>query len=170
MTKNTLSDYIVFKRAFLDDPDKPKPSGDPLRASVATEGRAGIRRIKIRDHRIISDSGYLTGGSNLGPTPAELVLAGLGGCLSHGWVLQSALAEVDLRALEIDVTTTPAPAGSKAPAGFEYTVKVQSGASPEKLREILRIVEDKSYVFNLLVNPVRIAGAIEDTSRSEVAA
>lgn len=170
MTQSTLSDYLVFKRTFLNDPNKPKPSGAPLVATVSAEGRAGIRRVKIRDHQIISDSGYKGGGSDFGPIPAEFVLAGLGGCLSHGWVMQSALAGIDLRFLEIEVKTTAAPEGSKAPAHLEYTVKIGSDASPEKIRALFAIVEQKSYVFNLLINPIAIAGTTEEIVQTGEAA
>ncbi len=170
MTNSTLSDYLVFKRTFLNDPNRPKPGGEPLTASVSAEGRAGIRRVKIRDHQIISDSGYKGGGSDLGPIPAELVLAGLGGCLSHGWVMQSALANIDLRFLQIDVKTIPAPDGSKAPVGLEYTVRISSDASPAKIRELFSIVEEKSFVFNLLINPVQISGTTEEITEKDEAA
>lgn len=170
MTKSTLSDYLVFKRSFLNDPNKPKPTGAPLVATVSAEGRAGVRKVKIRDHLLISDSGYLGGGSDLGPIPGELVLAGLAGCLSHGWVMQTALAEIDLRALEIEVQTTAAPVGSLAPAGLEYTVRISSDASAEKIRELFTIVEQKSYVFNLLINPVTIHGTTQEISEAGEAA
>jgi uncharacterized OsmC-like protein len=170
MTQSTLSDYLEFKRTFLNDPNKPKPTGAPLTATVSAEGRAGIRRVKIRDHQIISDSGYKGGGSDLGPIPAEFVLAGLGGCLSHGWVMQSALAGIDLQFLEIDVQTTTAAEGSKAPVYLEYTVRIGSDASPEKIRELLAIVEQKSFVFNLLINPIAISGTTEEIVKTGQAA
>ena len=54
-----------------------------LKATVRAEGRSGIRRIRIRDFQIISDSGPDFAGYNLGPTSPELQLGVLGSCLTH---------------------------------------------------------------------------------------
>jgi len=159
-TTSRLSDYLPYKRQYLSDPDRPQPTGAPLTASVTTEGRAGVRKIRIRDHQIISDSGVAGGGSDFGPIPGELAIAALGGCLSHGWIMQAALAGITLDYLRIDVSTASAPDDSGAPASLEYSVTVESDASPEKLDEILDLVAQKSWVHRLLVNPVEIRGTL----------
>mgnify|MGYP001436476742 CR=1 FL=1 len=161
--RNQLLDFLPFKKGVLANPNKTTGAPVPLVASVTTEGRAGIRKIRIRDHEIISDSGYKTGGSDFGPVPAELAVAALAGCLSHGWVGQAALRDVQLRALRIDVETAPAPEGSKAPASLRYTVIVDSDASAETLEEIRAHVDEHSYVRRLLGAPVQIGGSVTQT-------
>jgi len=164
-TTSNLSDYLPYKRAYLDDPDRPVPTGAPLTARISTEGRAGVRRVRIRDHQIISDSGVAGGGSDFGPIPGEFLLAALGGCLSHGWIMQAALADVTLHSLVIDVATTDAPEGSLAPVAYTYTVSVESDASEATLLRLFAIVEEKSYVYRVLTNPVTINGSVSEGAR-----
>lgn len=164
-TTSNLSDYLPFKRAYLDDPDRPVPTGAALTARVSAVGRAGVRTVRIRDHRFVSDSGIAGGGSDLGPIPGEFILAALGGCLNHGWIMQAALADVVLHSLVIDVATTEPPEGSLAPAGYSYTVTVESDASEETLLRLFAIVEQKSYVYRILTNPVSINGSVSEVAR-----
>src|SRR5262249_9973042 len=78
-------------------------SGGVPHASVV--GRAGYTQdITIRQHRVAADETKAAGGADAGPTPFELLLAGLGACTSitlrmyaerKGWQLGE--VSVDLR-------------------------------------------------------------------------
>ena len=47
---------------------------------AATEGHSGVRRIRIRDFRVISDSPPDFAGYSLGPPSPELLLGAISGC------------------------------------------------------------------------------------------
>ena len=54
---STLNDYLAQKRAAIEQ-RKANPASAPhvLQAQVKAEGRSGVRRIRIRQHQVISDS------------------------------------------------------------------------------------------------------------------
>jgi uncharacterized OsmC-like protein len=67
---------------------------------VVVRGRAGslVQDISIGSHRILADEPLAVGGTDAGPTPYGLILAGLGACTSmtlelysrrKGWPLES---------------------------------------------------------------------------------
>jgi hypothetical protein len=84
---STLREYLNQKRdALLLMREKAlSPEGGPkfLKASARAEGRSGVRRIKIRDFQVISDSESDFAGYNLGPASPELQLGALASCLTH---------------------------------------------------------------------------------------
>src|SRR5436305_3720357 len=115
---STLNEYLAQKRAAIEQ-RKQHPSSEPhvLQAQVRAEGRSGVRRIRIRDFQIISDSGPDFAGYNLGPSSPELQLGVLGSCLTHVFLIQAADREVPLDAIEVEVTGQMDPRAGKP--GFE---------------------------------------------------
>ena len=75
---STLREYLSQKRAaLLQRREAAKANGTRphiLQAKVTAEGRSGVRRIRIRDFQIISDSGPDFAGYNLGPGSPEPIL------------------------------------------------------------------------------------------------
>lgn len=66
---STLNEYLDQKRAAVlarngRDPKSVEPV--KLRAHVSAEGRSGVRRIRIRDHQVVSDSPADFAGYDLG--------------------------------------------------------------------------------------------------------
>jgi hypothetical protein len=91
---STLREYLQQKRDAIlarraKAADQP-PSPHTLSARVKAEGRSGVRRIRIRDFQIISDSGPDFAGYDLGPSSPELQLGILGSCLTHIFLIQAA--------------------------------------------------------------------------------
>ncbi|MDR2567173.1 MAG: OsmC family protein [Bifidobacteriaceae bacterium] len=158
MPLSELADYIPFKRELLATPSG--PSDLKLAARVSVEGRAGVRKIRIRDHLIVSDVRHVGGGSDLGPIPGELGLAALAGCLSHGYVIQIAKRGYELRKLEVAVEEEPTPDGFDTPIGLVYHVTVDTDAPEAELKEIFDVVAEKSFVHRLLAAPTSIRGGI----------
>ena len=67
---STLNEYLGQKRQAVlvrnaRDPQTVTPV--KLRAHVSAEGRSGVRRIRIRDHQVVSDSPADFAGYDLGP-------------------------------------------------------------------------------------------------------
>jgi hypothetical protein len=97
---STLREYLGQKRAaLLARREAAKTNGqgpNTLQAKVTAEGRSGVRRIRIRDFQILSDSPPDFAGYNFGPGSPELQLGVLGSCLTHIFLIQAADRQVPL--------------------------------------------------------------------------
>lgn len=169
----TLREFLVHKREQLlahQQRQASDPSAAPkqLAARVTAEGRSGVRRIRIRDFQIISDSGPELAGFDLGPTSPELQLGVLGSCLTHVYEIQAALAEVPLDSLSVEVSGQIEPRSGQPgfedvprhPHAIAYTVHIESPASAEQLRALHQRVEEVCPILNLLTRPQQITGRV----------
>lgn len=168
----SLNDYLFHKRSAVLARQQRIADGTaravPLHAHVSAEGRSGIRRLRIREHQILSDSPYDFAGFNLGPSSPELQLGVLGTCVTHIFEIQAALLEVPLDSLEVDVRGTIDPRGGKPghestpiwPHDIHYEVRVTSEASDAQLAQLFAAVEQSCPILNLLRNPQSIAGKV----------
>jgi uncharacterized OsmC-like protein len=145
-----------------------------LQARVRAEGRSGIRRIRIRDHQLISDSGLDYAGFDLAPNSPELQLGVLGSCLTHVFLIKAADRGVPLDSLETEVSGRMDPRAGwpgyehipAHPYDISYIVRVTSPATAEEIAALHTAVESACPILNLLVNPQRIKGALEYTTRA----
>ncbi len=171
-----LQDYLVAKRAaLLRRRDAAQTNGvrgpHTLSARVRAEDRSGVRRIRIRDFQILSDSGPDFAGYDLGPGSPELQLGVLGSCLTHIFLIQAADRRVPLDSLDVEVTGQTDPRANQPsfehvpvyPHNISYTVHITSSASDAELAELHQAVERVCPILNLLVNPQEIKGRIDHT-------
>ena len=168
----SLNDYLSHKRSAVLARDeriaKGKADAHVLHAHVTAEGRSGVRRLRIREHQIISDSPYDFAGFNLGPSSPELQLGVLGTCVTHIFEIQAAKLQVPLDSLEVKVQGRIDPrAGHPGhestpiwPHDIRYDVQVQTSASDEQLAELFEAVERNCPILNLLRNPQHIEGRV----------
>ena len=173
---STLNEYLGQKRQAIlqrrETQDESLKNGEAvptlLKANTSVEGRSGIRRIRIRDFQIISDSGPDFAGYNLGPSSPELQLGVLSSCLSHIYLIQAADRQVPLDAVEVEVTAEMHPLAGKPgyedvpiwPHNLSYTVKVTSSADESTIAALHAAVEQSCPILNLLVNPQQITGKV----------
>lgn len=172
---STLNEYLAEKRLALDARQQRLTAGETtshtLCANVRAEGRSGVRRIRIRDFQLISDSGPDFAGYNLGPSSPELQLGVLGSCLTHVFLIQAARLGVPLESLEVEVSGAMNPRAGRPgfetvpvyPHDLRYTVHLVSPAAPETISELHEAVERACPILNLLVNPQIIHGVVEHT-------
>ena len=177
-----LNDYLSEKRQALARRrgHAPATGGQPqtLTARVRAEGRSGVRRIRIRDFQLLSDSGPDFAGYDLGPSSPELQLGVLGSCLTHVFLIQAADRGVPLETLEVEVTGQMDPRAGRPgyehipvyPHNIRYTVQVSSPASAEDLAALQAAVERACPILNLLVHPQQITGTLMHTSGAEAGA
>ncbi|MER6581659.1 OsmC family protein [Nonomuraea sp. NPDC001023] len=166
---STLREYLSHKRAaLLARREAPAGGPVPLHAHVTAEGRSGIRRIRIRDFQIISDSGPDFAGYDLGPGSPELQAGVLGSCVTHIFLIKAAELEVPIDSLEVDVRAEYDPRAQLPgdqgvpvyPHNFRYEVQIGSPASDEQLAELHAEVERVCPILNLIRNPQEISGSI----------
>lgn len=164
--------YLDAKRTAMRAQRTRVASGEaaPKRVSaqVNVEGRAGVRRVRVRDFQFLTDSGPETGGFDLGPSPVEVLLGALGGCLAHTIVVQAALRGVPLDALSVDVSATVDPrAGHPAhpdvpvhPREIAYVARIDSPADEATVRALLDAAERVCPVTALLTEPQEVTGSL----------
>jgi len=175
ITMTTLNHYLsekrsaVLARQALIDAGQAGPVA--LQAKVSAEGRSGVRRIRIRDHQVISDSPADFAGYNLGPSSPELQLGVLGSCVTHIFLIQAAHRQVPVDSLEVEVTAYIDPRGGKPgyesipiyPHDISYTVQLTSPASKEEVQALFEALEQTCPILNLLKNPQQIRAEIRHT-------
>jgi len=167
-----LNDYLAEKRAAVLARNAAVEAGTAqpvqLKASVKAEGRSGVRRLRIRDHQVISDSPPDFAGYDLGPSSPELQLGVLGTCVTHIFLIQAAERQVPLESLEVEVTGLIDPRGGKPghektpiwPHEIGYTVHIDSPASREAIDALFEAVERNCPILNLLRNPQTIRAEV----------
>ncbi|WP_342363095.1 OsmC family protein [Terrarubrum flagellatum] len=169
---SNLIEYLTQKRAALAARKKSIEDGSlgaqPLGARVVAEGRSGVRRIRIRDFQVITDSPPDFAGYDLGPSSPELQLGVLGSCLNHSFLIQAAAHGVAIHSLEVEVSGQIDPrAGSPGfegvpvyPHDIAYTVKIVSDAGEAEIQKLRDAVDRACPILNLLRAPQTIKGAV----------
>lgn len=169
---SSLNEYLHQKRdalvALRDRLRAPDAGPVQLAATVSAEGRSGVRRIRIRDFQVVSDSPADFAGYDLGPGSPELQLGVLGSCLTHSWLIQAADQGVRLDDLQVEVTADIDPRGSQLgredipvhPHNIAFTVHVTSPAGPEAIARVEAAVERYCPILNLLKRPQAVAGKV----------
>ena len=170
---STLVEYLAQKRVASLDRGRRIAAGalgpTPLKARVTAEGRSGVRRIRIRDFQVLTDSPADFAGYDLGPSSPELQLGVLGSCLNHSYLIQAAALEVPLDSIEVEVEGFIDPrAGSPGfettpvyPQNIQYVVKIASPAPSSKIDELRARVEATCPILNLLKNPQTVTGRVD---------
>ena len=177
-----LNDYLAEKRAAVLARNAAIESGTAqplqLKANVRAEGRSGVRRLRIRDHQVISDSPPDFAGYNRGPSSPELQLGVLGTCVTHIFLIQAAQRQVPLESLEVEVTGVIDPRGGKPgheatpiwPHEIAYTVHIDSPAPRADIDALFEAVEQSCPILNLLRNPQTIRAEVKLVDSSVPAA
>ena len=163
-----LNEYLAEKRTAVLARAAAVQAGTAqpvqLKAHVRAEGRSGVRRLRIRDHQVVSDSPPSFAGYDLGPSSPELQLGVLGTCVTHIFLIQAAERQVPLESLEVEITGTLDPRAGQAgheqtpiwPHDIGYTVHIDSPASSADIAALFEAVERTCPILNLLRNPQTI--------------
>lgn len=170
---STLREYLAQKKTALRARRQATAeAGYPahrINARVTAEGRSGVRRIRIRDHQVLSDSGPDFAGYDLGPGSPELLVGVLGSCLTHIYLIKAAELDVPLDSLAVSVSgfldsrggLPEFPDVPVEPQGIAYRVEIDSPADDATLEALRAEVERVCPVLNLLTRPQAITGAVE---------
>lgn len=165
--KLTLNDHLQNRRKALIQLQN-LPSNElqaiTLEANTTAEQRAGVRRIRIRDFQIISDSGTDFAGYSLGPGSPESQVAIIASDLADSYLNQAALAGIPLDSLEIEIINRPDNEETNRvnyPRNFLYTAYIKSSASDKQLEELKKAAETNSPIFNFIKKPQVVTGEID---------
>lgn len=174
----TLKEYLADKgRALADRLARGEAVPLTLRASITAEGRSGVRRIRIRDHQVLSDSPPDFAGFDLGPSSPELQLGALGSCVTHIVLIQAAERGLPVDGVSVDVQAVIDPRAGRtgheqvplAPHEIEVTVRIESEAPREALEALYAEVERTCPILNLLRHPQTVKSRLLVTRPGELA-
>ncbi|WP_261569899.1 OsmC family protein [Frankia gtarii] len=174
-----LREFLVHKRAALQEREAAVAAGafsEPvvLRAQASAEGRTGLRRIRIRDHQILSDSLPSFAGYDLGPGSPELVLGVLASCITHVFEVVAARLVIPLDEIRVEVEGSIEPRvgrpgfehAPREPHNISYQVSVTSPATSEQIEVLHQTVEAECPLLALFTNPQTITGSLLHTASS----
>lgn len=143
---------------------------------VTRTGRQGFHTdIKVREHGLVADEPKSYGGTNHGPTPYDLLLAGLGACTSmtlrmyadrKKWPLEAAIVRLDHAKRHVEDCDT-CGAGERSPKldHIERRVELIGDLSEEQRARLLEIA-DRCPVHRTLHSEVRITTVHEPAAET----
>lgn len=168
----TLREYLGLKRrAYHRLKEEARTAGyqpNDIVARVSVEGRSGIRRIRIRDFQILTDSPAGFVGYDLGPSSPEVALGALGSCLAHTWLIQAAAHQLPLDTVEVEVGSridlrTGEPGHEDTPPephGINFTVNLGTDAPQDAIDTVAAAVERACPILNLLRRPQQVVAQV----------
>lgn len=126
-----------------------------------------VCEIKSGDHVLITDERRPVG-TEKGPEPALLVLAGLAGCTATSFAMFSIVMGIPVDSIEVSVTADLDLRGvlgleESVPVGYtdiRYEARIRSSASEKEIRELAAIVERRCPVYDTLTRPKEIEGKV----------
>jgi len=156
--KDTISD---IQEMYRTDAEKSK-------LVFKTSSKLGGRfrsDVKIRHHVLTIDEPTNIGGSDLGPSPVEVVLAALGSCQeityrAYATALGIKLDKVSVEIEgDIDFRGFFAVDDSVRPGynNIRAVVKIASDAPAEQLEQLREVVNSHCPVLDMLINPVPVS-------------
>lgn len=148
-----LSNYLARLKAATARQESASPT--KLQARVTAESRSGVRRLRVRDFQVLSDSDRTLAGYNLGAGSWDTEIGVLGSAVATEFLFQAAASGVALDAIDVVFTSHqdegPLPAGKVAyPRNLTYTAYIVSPASDRELEALRAKVEQTSPVLNFV--------------------
>ncbi|HTV00859.1 MAG TPA: OsmC family protein, partial [Luteitalea sp.] len=149
-----LADYLTRLKRSLTDPAR-AGQDTRLEARVTAESRSGVRRLRVRNFQVLSDSDRNLAGYSLGAGSWDTEVGVLASAVAQEFVVQAALADVPLDSVDVVFTSRqdaePRPAGKVAyPRNLQYEARLSSPASDEVLEQLRQRVQRESPVLSLV--------------------
>lgn len=166
MTTQTLADPLT---AAIDAvrTNLARPDADHVATfAVDTELLDGYdTAVAIRQFSLRADEPASIGGTDRGPTPVELVLAGLGSCQEIVYATYARILGIPLDAVTVHAEGRLDMRGfygvAEVPVGFQdvtYAVEITSSASTEDISRLIAAVDAHCPVLEILQKPLRVSG------------
>lgn len=139
-------------------------AGEPqaLHARVSAESRSGVRRLRIRDFQVLSDSERTLAGYALGAGSWDTEVGVIASAVAQEFVVQAALLGVPLESVEVAATSQqdagPRRPGPVAyPRNLTYVAYLESTASDAELAAVQARVQRESPVLTFVAEAQDIA-------------
>ncbi len=145
-----------------------QPDASPVVTFAADSALAeGYRAtVSIRDFSLTADEPPTIGGTDAGPTPVELVLAGLGTCQEIVYATYSRILGIPLEGVAVRAEGRLDLRGfyglADVPVGFEdvsFTVEIASPAPAADVARLVEAVNAHCPVLEILRRPISVAGS-----------
>ncbi len=174
MDSRGIRAYLRQKAEAMRSAAARKPAGADWRERVeavcVADDLTGVRKLRIRDWQLLSDSGPDFGGWGLGPSSPELLCGVVSTCLTHTYLIGAARLEVPLDRVQVRVSADNNDAAfldietSDPPLPFNITAHVElraPDASPEQIAALHRYAGENCPLTRLVrtPNPVTIVTA-----------
>jgi uncharacterized OsmC-like protein len=133
------------------------------RAVQAELGPSGYRTVvRVGPHLVVADEPVDMGGSGTGPTPMELVAAGLGGCVSITLRMVAQRKGWPLDGVEVAATVSKEPVeGARPRDRFDLQVRL-IGPLDAAMRAELTRVASRCPVHRLLAHGTAVETVVVD--------
>lgn len=139
-------------------------SGTHSRTSIKSFYGASEEREHVREFTLDADHPQVLVGQDQGPLPVELVLAGLGACLTAGIGNIAAARGIPLRSVEAVIEGSLDIQGilglsDQVRNGYDrirVDFRISGEAPPETLRQIVEQSKARSAVFDILTHSVPV--------------
>ena len=143
-------------------------NGTHSRTTVEKFSGAGGEQTHRRPYSADTDHPELFASADNGPTPPEMLLIGLAGCLTAGVASVATHRGVQLRSVKATVEANMDLAGilgidSDVRNGFSairVTFEVEADGSKEDIAALVAQSQKRSAVFDILTNPTNVAVSV----------
>jgi putative redox protein len=132
------------------------------RTPIATVRHEGGKRFsaETRGHTVLTDQPMESGGTDIGPTPLELIGIALGSCIALYVEQFCSARRIETEGLRVDVSQTTAKTPSRV-ASYDVALHLPPGF-PDRYREAVQHVARSCPVHNTLAYAPAIHVDIDD--------
>ena len=121
--------------------------------------------VSIREHSLTIDEPEAIGGTDLGPSPVEVILAALGSCQEITYRAYATAMGIEVDSISVELEGSIDFRGFFAiddgvRPGYDNiraVVKIESGALPADLEKLREVVNSHCPVLDILSNPVPVS-------------
>lgn len=114
-----------------------------------------VTKLSMRGHLLVADEPVDNGGKDAGPTPSELVLAGLAACTASTLRMYIDRKDWDVERIDLELSIQTEKTETGQLSRIDRVINFTGNITDEQRARLLEIA-DKCPVHKLLTNPVEI--------------
>lgn len=114
-----------------------------------------VTKLSMRGHLLVADEPVDNGGKDAGPTPSELVLAGLAACSASTLRMYIDRKDWDVERIDLELSIQTEKTETGQLSRIDRVINFTGNITDEQRARLLEIA-DKCPVHKLLTNPVEI--------------
>lgn len=171
MTEPNTADTTEALKTIMGNALDAAKNGGPTQATYRVDVELGdgvTVEARARQFRLVVDEPPTFGGTDAGPNPEEVLLAGVGACQTITAALYAALLDIPITKYHVRLRGDADFAGfyglhDNLPVGFERVrcdVTIESAAPEEQLRDFEAMVEARCLGHGTLRQPVPVESTL----------